>query len=385
MTEVLMYFARAADDSIVDVTQVARGSACECTCLGCNSPLLAKQGRIKAWHFGHASGSTNRACGETALHLAGKALLRELKEILVPKITFEVAALDLLDRKHEQTALNDAAYFSFVSCDLEHTIGARRLDALLRSSDSHLLGVEILVTHKVDEQKAEDLMCLNAPVIEIDLSTWVGKQLDREILKSLLEKRAPRVVIAGANVVLADAIAQAKISLTLKVEDTNRKLRDMLALSPREAAARTKIAERLAIPSVPWPLWLDWRGWMQEKSIDDVPRRLFGVQHTVWQVACAEFLNSMRYGEKFNVERAKKAVQLLLNAPWRDDDDMEHAALASFLEDHLCSLGYVKYLGNDDHGWGEDWYVAKKFTPHSGVSTTLPNNEPNNGSQIALF
>jgi Competence protein CoiA-like family len=380
-----MYFARAVDGSIVDVTQVARGSACECTCLGCNTPLVAKQGRIKAWHFGHASGSTNRACGETALHHAGKALLGELKEILVPKVTFEVTALDLLDRKHEQTVQKDATYFSFTSCDLEHTTGARRLDAVLRSSDTSLLGVEILVTHKVDEQKAEDLKCLNAPVIEIDLSSWVGKPLDREILKGLLEKTAPRIVVAGVDVVLSNAIARAEIYLAQIVEDTNRKLRDMLALSPREAAARTKIAERIAIPSVPWPLWLDWRGWMQGEPIDDMPRKLFGVHHTVWQVACAEFLNSMRYGEKFNVGRVKKAVQLLLNSPWRDDDYMEHAALASFLVDHLCSLGYVKYLGNDDHGWGEDWYAARKLTTPNETSAALLSNEPNDDSQMVLF
>jgi len=44
--ESLIAFARAGDGSTASITEVARGRACNCTCLACKRPMVAKQGLV---------------------------------------------------------------------------------------------------------------------------------------------------------------------------------------------------------------------------------------------------------------------------------------------------------------------------------------------------
>ena len=46
---------RTKDSAFVDVADVARGKKCACICPSCHTPLIARQGEEKQWHFAHAS------------------------------------------------------------------------------------------------------------------------------------------------------------------------------------------------------------------------------------------------------------------------------------------------------------------------------------------
>ncbi|MCF4175164.1 competence protein CoiA family protein [Vibrio sp. McD22-P3] len=46
---------RNEDHSFVDVSDVARGKKCGCICPSCHTPLIARQGEEKQWHFAHAT------------------------------------------------------------------------------------------------------------------------------------------------------------------------------------------------------------------------------------------------------------------------------------------------------------------------------------------
>jgi len=46
---------RENDKAIVDVYEVKRGRECGCICPSCRTPLIARQGEEKVWHFAHAS------------------------------------------------------------------------------------------------------------------------------------------------------------------------------------------------------------------------------------------------------------------------------------------------------------------------------------------
>jgi len=46
---------RESDGAIIDVHAVPRGRGCGCICPSCRTPLVARQGREKVWHFAHAS------------------------------------------------------------------------------------------------------------------------------------------------------------------------------------------------------------------------------------------------------------------------------------------------------------------------------------------
>lgn len=56
MNDLLIPFAlRERDLALVDVADGPAGSACGCICPSCKSPLIARQGRTKVWHFAHAA------------------------------------------------------------------------------------------------------------------------------------------------------------------------------------------------------------------------------------------------------------------------------------------------------------------------------------------
>ena len=61
-------FARSTDGEIVTVDQVARGKACNCTCLICGMPMIARKGDEKIHHFAHASADENRRCQTVELN-----------------------------------------------------------------------------------------------------------------------------------------------------------------------------------------------------------------------------------------------------------------------------------------------------------------------------
>lgn len=46
-------------NEFVDVADVPKGRECGCICPSCNIPLIARQGKIKRWHFAHASRKIN--------------------------------------------------------------------------------------------------------------------------------------------------------------------------------------------------------------------------------------------------------------------------------------------------------------------------------------
>jgi Competence protein CoiA-like family len=64
-----LFAALAKDDSIKFVGDVARGAACDCRCPSCFSPLVAKQGDEKDWHFAHEGRQERPECLVGAINL----------------------------------------------------------------------------------------------------------------------------------------------------------------------------------------------------------------------------------------------------------------------------------------------------------------------------
>lgn len=56
---------RIRDRSFVDISDVVRGKRCGCICPSCHTPLIARQGEEKQWHFAHATrkvDNTDKEC-----------------------------------------------------------------------------------------------------------------------------------------------------------------------------------------------------------------------------------------------------------------------------------------------------------------------------------
>ena len=70
-----------ATQSFKDVFDVQRGRRCDCICPSCGTPLIARQGAIKDWHFAHASRTvydkTQKRC-EYSFYVSIRMMARQL-------------------------------------------------------------------------------------------------------------------------------------------------------------------------------------------------------------------------------------------------------------------------------------------------------------------
>lgn len=60
------------------VGDVPRGAACGCVCPVCTSPLIAKQGEEKIWHFAHEAGQERPECRAGAVNMLRRLALESL-------------------------------------------------------------------------------------------------------------------------------------------------------------------------------------------------------------------------------------------------------------------------------------------------------------------
>jgi len=67
--------------ALVDIAHVPRGSKCDCICPACKTPLIARQGEEKEWHFAHASRKvyekTQKEC-EFSFYLSVRMMARQI-------------------------------------------------------------------------------------------------------------------------------------------------------------------------------------------------------------------------------------------------------------------------------------------------------------------
>lgn len=84
---------RLSDEQLVDVSEVDRGKKCGCICPSCRTPLLAKKGEIKEWHFAHAHKgvykATEKGCEYSfwvSVVLMAKQVIAEAKKMSLPSL-----------------------------------------------------------------------------------------------------------------------------------------------------------------------------------------------------------------------------------------------------------------------------------------------------------
>lgn len=80
------------DGKLLDVANVVQGKRCGCICPSCKSPLIARHGQIKEWHFAHTgkvtSSQTKNPCKYSlfvSVRLMARQILGENLELLLPE------------------------------------------------------------------------------------------------------------------------------------------------------------------------------------------------------------------------------------------------------------------------------------------------------------
>ena len=384
-----VYFARNAAGQLVDVKQVSRGLACACICLGCGGPLVAKQGPKVVWHFAHAEPTEQRSCGESALHLAAKAALLSLSTIHLPSATLRLPSLqDSLGRELPVQAHGPKQEVAVTAAELEvfrtSSAGDVRLDGLLITS-SGAVGVEVLVTHAVDDIKSAKLAALELPVVELDLSGYVQSCTSFEELKSVLQKEAPRQLVAGAEVLFADRALAAKKSAEEQLAAIEAGLAQLNAMTPLERQREVELAKHAGVDLASSPAGLGSLQWLVARKSADVPARLFsGNHHRLWQLALMAWLRSQRSGAKLSFSSMLQGVRRTLGISDTPPDDAEEAtALSAWLSEFDWPGYELKYLYNDDHGWGENWYQWRR--DQSKPALDASRSTADDAGQMALW
>ncbi len=176
-----MYIALDENKKLVDIKDVERGLACQCTCFECGETVIARKGEIKEHHFAHASNKESCTINpESVLHKYAKEVILEYMGLMLP-------ALPNSD--------NEAAWWTFDKLLPEFSLGLIRPD-LVGYFDGEPILIEIAVTHFIDAEKLKYIEFFKLKCIEIDLSSLLTSNISipsteakKEILENLNNRK----------------------------------------------------------------------------------------------------------------------------------------------------------------------------------------------------
>ena len=176
-----MYIALDENKKLVDIKDVERGLACQCTCFECGETVIARKGEIKEHHFAHASNKESCTINpESVLHKYAKDVILESMGLMLP-------ALPNSD--------NEAAWWTFEKVLPEFSLGLIRPD-LVGYFDVEPILIEIAVTHFIDAEKLKRIEVFKLKCIEIDLSPLLKSDIaipsieaKQQILENLDNRR----------------------------------------------------------------------------------------------------------------------------------------------------------------------------------------------------
>jgi hypothetical protein len=170
-------FGLDQSNRLVFVSEVPRGLACQCRCVACSEPLVARQGAIREHHFAHASG--RELCDvshESLLHRYAKQVIQEAGGLAVP-VNLAVAEHLGLDG-----VLTPSTQLQLPHIEVEHSIQDVRPDPLGHHSGapSQSNGVLVLLRSVEVDQFAR----LGLAALEIDLRAFSTEGFEPEAVRA---------------------------------------------------------------------------------------------------------------------------------------------------------------------------------------------------------
>lgn len=201
--------------NIWDLTEDERGLNCRCLCPGCGMELQAKLGSGKIQrHFSHNNSNCNIAAAQqTALHILAKEIIEKYQTIAFPAVTINLKDTDTyreknifmpnnyeLDDDELEELYDDYLYdvprkleykksttVKFDAVDLEKRVSSIVPDIIAHIGTRECL-IEIAVTHFIDDNKLQKIHELKYPVLEIDVSSLIGKNFTKKELVNAIIK-----------------------------------------------------------------------------------------------------------------------------------------------------------------------------------------------------
>ena len=195
-----MRWANDSNGKPAYITNVRNGLDCNCTCIKCKRPVIAKNNvsNVRAAHFAHYGDyahENNRKCDgkcdEIMLHMVAEEIIKHNKCVMLPNyLIYQAKKIDFVEVEIEERKDRSDMQPDIVGVTAE---GDRIL-------------IEILNTHSVDSAKLKKICEDNLMCLEIDIS----KETQDTIEKFLLEDSRERVWLNNPKY-LDKAIEELKI------------------------------------------------------------------------------------------------------------------------------------------------------------------------------
>lgn len=226
--------------SIWDLSDEHRGLKCDCVCPGCGMKLQAKIGNGKKQrHFSHNNANCNVAIAQqTALHILAKEIIEQEKTVKFPPIVIPFEQTNLykcdpnylrqFNYRHLSNLPTEMEYKPATTVDFDSVILEKKVSSIIpdiiafKGAKSCL--IEIAVTHFIDENKEKKIQELKLPVLEIDISSLSGENLNNEILRDVITNQIENKKWVY-NPLWKNAIIWADNQYELKIEKIREEIR----------------------------------------------------------------------------------------------------------------------------------------------------------------
>jgi hypothetical protein len=173
---------RASDGEMVDVNDVPNGLACDCICPSCKTPLVARQGNDREWHFAHAPkgvyDKTSNECKYSvyvSIGLMAKRLFLTCKTVSLPDFFIRLPKRDKVTNRLEfaDSQVTGASVVNIESCQVETDLDGLGVDILV-----YVKGVP-LVFYLIHPERAlpvheDDFKGRKIGVVSIDLGAFLN-------------------------------------------------------------------------------------------------------------------------------------------------------------------------------------------------------------------
>lgn len=192
--DVLFPFGRRIfDGEIVAIEDVTRGLKCGCVCVGCGSPLIARHGTEKDWHFSHAKGANCADGYERSVHELAKQFLLRASHLFLPKHLAFVSAHDTHGQLlTDSEVVCDEELSSILDVELGVNLGTVTSDAKVHT-DRGVFLLEIQVFHQLSEDKYARLVKTGLPVLGLNLSKFQTRRPASEDIVNALQNKTPNI------------------------------------------------------------------------------------------------------------------------------------------------------------------------------------------------
>lgn len=164
ITEENITFAKLRNGSFVSIDDVPSGLACNCICVECNKPLIARKGLIRIPHFAHSSNEhglcSASGCYMTLLHQLSEQIIKNNKCVMLPGFCDVIPPKKIEFVKVEVEERNDRTDY--------------QPDIVGITEDGVRYVIEIKNTNGIKEDRRKkieenDLICLEIDVSKIKL------------------------------------------------------------------------------------------------------------------------------------------------------------------------------------------------------------------------